>query len=77
MNMNQFMNVFVRHLMRAATRAAVAIGITKGIEYAANRGKDPAQMTPEERQQALKAQKDTRAMVKRARQAARITRRIR
>ncbi|MEZ5724633.1 MAG: hypothetical protein R3E47_06005 [Paracoccaceae bacterium] len=77
MNMNQFMNVFGRHLMRAATRAAVAIGITKGIEYAANRGKDPAQMTPEERQQALKAQKDTRAMVKRARQAARITRKIR
>lgn len=30
MNMNQFTNVFGRHLMRAATRAAVAIGITKG-----------------------------------------------
>lgn len=39
----------------------------------ANRGKDPAD-DPEKRQQALKAQKDTRVMVKRARQAARITR---
>jgi hypothetical protein len=77
MNLNQFAGTFGRHLLKAATRAAVAIGIAKGIEYAANRGKDPAQMTPEERQLAAKAKHDTRTMVKRARQAARITRRMR
>ena len=77
MNMNQFGGTFARHLMKAVTRAAVAIGITKGIEYMANRGKAPAEMTPEERQLAAKAKHDARTMVKRARQAARITRRIR
>ncbi|TXB71298.1 hypothetical protein FQV27_00410 [Paracoccus aurantiacus] len=63
--------------MKAVTRAALAIGITKGIDYVANRGKDPAKMTAEERKLAQKAKHDTRKMVKRARQAARISRRIR
>ncbi len=77
MNANSFINAFGGHLMRAATRAAIALGIAKGIDTLANRGKDPSEMTPEERRQADKARKDTRQMVKRARQAARITRRLR
>lgn len=77
MNANQFVNAFGRHLMQAVIRAAVAVGIAKGIDAVANRGKAPADMTPEERQLAEKARRDTRAMVKRARQAARITRKIR
>lgn len=77
MNLNQLGGAFGRHLLNAVVRAAVAVGIAKGIEYAANRGKDPAKMTPEERKLAEKANRDTRAVVKRARQAARITRRMR
>ncbi|GLS87756.1 hypothetical protein GCM10010873_27300 [Cypionkella aquatica] len=51
----------------------VNIGVNKGIDYAAGRGKSPDQMTPAEREQA-RAGKD---MSKRARQAAKLMRRIR
>ncbi|QUS36884.1 hypothetical protein GR316_04565 [Falsirhodobacter algicola] len=47
--------------------------MTKGIDYAARRGKDPATMTAEERAQAQSA----RGMAKRAQKIARITRRMR
>lgn len=77
MNMNQFGTAFGRHLMRAATRAAMAVGITKGIGYLARRGKDPAKMTEAEKREAQKMTKNSRQAIKRARQAARITRRMR
>lgn len=47
--------------------------VNKGIDYASRRGKPEAEMTPAERVQAQKA----RQMAKRARKAARITRRLR
>ena len=53
------------------------LGIKKGIDLLANRGKDPAQMTPTERAAAAKTQQTAREAVKRARQAARITRKLR
>ena len=74
---NQFINIFAREVMRNATRLAVAFGIKKGIDLLANRGKDPAQMTPTERAAAAKTQQTAREAVKRARQAARITRKLR
>ncbi|MFV0294442.1 MAG: hypothetical protein ACK5II_15030 [Paracoccus sp. (in: a-proteobacteria)] len=77
MNPNQLMNGFGRHFMRSIMRIAMAFGITKGIELLATRGKDPEQMTDEERQLANKTRKNSRQAIKRARQAARITRRIR
>ncbi len=77
MNLNQFGGAFGRQLFRAVTRAAIAVGITKGIDYFARRGKDPARMTETEKRAAAKLASDSRATVKRARQAARITRRMR
>ncbi|WP_225972641.1 hypothetical protein [Paracoccus jeotgali] len=77
MNLNQLGGPFGRRIIRSLMRAAMAVGIAKGINTVANRGKDPASMTPAERAQAKKTQKNSRDMVKRARQAARITRRIR
>lgn len=74
---NQFINIFAREVMRNATRLAVAFGIKKGIDMLAARGKDPAQMTPTERAAADKTQRSAREAVKRARQAARITRKFR
>ena len=47
-------------------------GVNAGINYAANRGKDPKDMTREERQQA----KAGRQAAKRARQAMKLGRRI-
>lgn len=74
---NQFINIFAREVMRNVTRLAIAFGIKKGIDLLANRGKDPAQMTPTERAAAAKTQQTAREAVKRARQAARITRKLR
>ena len=76
-DVNQFINMFGRHLMRAAIRAAMAIGITKGIGLLATRGKDPETMTPEERAAASRTEKTSRQAVRRMRQATRITRRMR
>jgi len=47
-------------------------GLSKGIDYAARRGKDPAAMTPEEHAQA----KSARALAKRAQQAANLARKL-
>ena len=74
---NQFINTFAREVMRNVTRLAIAFGIKKGIDLLANRGKDPAQMTPTERAAAAKTQQTAREAVKRSRQAARITRKLR
>ena len=51
---------------------AVNVGVKKGIDVMARRGKAPAQMTAAEHEQARKA----RDLVKTARKAARVTRRI-
>ncbi len=77
MNINGFVNQFGKHLVQAVIRAGMAVGIAKGIELLANRGKDPAQMTPEEQAAAARTQRSAREAVKRARQAARITRKFR
>ncbi|WP_444452297.1 hypothetical protein ACTTAI_14880 [Rhodobacter capsulatus] len=58
-------NTILRRLLR--------LGVNKGIELAAGKGKPASQMTPAER----KAAKSARQAVKRARQAAAITRRLR
>lgn len=47
-------------------------GINAGIRHATNRGRDPQDMTPEERSRA----RDGRETAKRARQAMKITRRM-
>lgn len=69
MNLNQIINMLIRMVMKRLMN----FGITRGIEMAAGKGKAPAEMTPAER----KAAGDMRAAAKRARQAARITRRMR
>ncbi|MDO5529676.1 MAG: hypothetical protein Q4F71_09760 [Paracoccus sp. (in: a-proteobacteria)] len=51
--------------------------LNKGINTAARRGKSEAEMTPQERARAKKQSKSARELTKRARQAARITRRMR
>ncbi|MFV0410395.1 MAG: hypothetical protein ACK5LJ_12090 [Paracoccus sp. (in: a-proteobacteria)] len=77
MNPNQFVNGFGRHLMRAVMRAAMAVGITKGIGMMANKGKNPEDMTPEERRRAKQGERNARQMTQRAKKAMRITRRMR
>ena len=59
-------------IINTFVRKAVNTGITKGIDYAARRGKAPAQMTDADRDQARSA----RDLAKRAGKAARITRRL-
>jgi len=60
MNMNRLINMGLRLLMR------------KGTDLAANRGKQPADMTPEERQQA----QDARQTAQKARRGMRAARRF-
>ena len=62
----------VNMVMRIFARRMVNMGVNKGIEVAARRGKPEAEMTPEERAQARQAQ----VAAKRARQAMRIGRRL-
>ncbi|MEZ5884849.1 MAG: hypothetical protein R3D53_13725 [Paracoccaceae bacterium] len=69
MNLNQLINMAVN----IVTRRLMNIGINKGIDAISRRGNGKAPMTPEEARQA----KTARAAAKRARQAARITRRMR
>lgn len=64
MDMNRIFTMFSRIFVRKA--------VNKGIDVATRRGKAPAEMSAAERKQAA----DARAMIKRARQAARITRRL-
>lgn len=64
MNANSLINMLIRMFMRR--------GMNAGINRMANRGRDPKDMTPEERQNAKAARQNT----KRAQQAMRVTRRM-
>lgn len=66
------MNRLITMIVNLFVRKAVNTGVNKGIDFAARRGKAPAEMTPGERSQA----QDARELAKRARKAARLTRRI-
>lgn len=68
MNLNQILNM----VLKIVTRRAMQLGMNKAIDLAATRGKSARQMTPEDKM----AAQQTREAVKRARQAARITRRF-
>jgi hypothetical protein len=65
MNANQLISTILRFVLRPLIMA--------GIDVAARRGKDEAEMTPDERAQARKA----RDMAKRAEEAIKLTRRLR
>ncbi|MDO5657006.1 MAG: hypothetical protein Q4G36_01605 [Paracoccus sp. (in: a-proteobacteria)] len=67
------LNGLINRLIRMFTMRA----INTGINTAARRGKSEADMTPEERARARAQAKKGREIAKRARQAARITRRMR
>jgi len=58
--------------MRIFGRRMINLGVSKGIDAAAGRGKPASEMTPEERAQAQSA----RQAAKRARQAVRLARRL-
>ncbi|MDQ1847920.1 hypothetical protein Q9299_06435 [Gemmobacter fulvus] len=60
----QIANIFIRK--------AVNTAVNKGVDYAARRGKTPAAMTQKDKDQAASA----RDMVKKARKAAQVTRRL-
>ena len=62
------MERFLMQIMRMFMRK----GMNAGIKHVANRGKSPKEMSPEERSQAKGAQD----MAKRAKQMARLSRRI-
>ncbi len=68
MDLNRIINMIVNIFVRKG----VNWGVNKTIDLAARRGKSPAEMTQADHQQANHA----RDMVKRARKAARLTRRI-
>lgn len=68
MNLNQIINLITRIFVRKAVNS----GINKGIDFAARRGKAAKDMTPAEHAQANSA----REMAKKARKAARVTRRL-
>ncbi|MDO5606514.1 MAG: hypothetical protein Q4G25_15270 [Paracoccus sp. (in: a-proteobacteria)] len=74
MNLNQIINMVIRQL----TRRAVNFGINKGMSTLAGRGKaaGPGTKTAAPDSGAAKAGQADREMVKRARQSARITRRL-
>jgi hypothetical protein len=65
MNLNRIINM----LTRMVTRRAMNWGVNKGIDRIAKSGTKPAHVS-------AKQAKDMRTAVKRARQAARLTRRI-
>ncbi|OYU37664.1 MAG: hypothetical protein CFE33_19800 [Pseudorhodobacter sp. PARRP1] len=67
------MDRIIQMILNKLLGRLVNTAVNKGVDYAARRGKSPDQMTPAELQQA-QAGKD---MAKRARQAAKLTRRIR
>ena len=66
------LNRLFQMLMRMFMNKAVNKGIRSATDYAARRGKSPAEMTPEEREQARKA-KD---LADKARKTARLGRRL-
>ena len=63
----------IQMVVNLVLKRLVNLGVTKGIDLVAGKGKPGAKMIPEERDQA----KGLRETVKRARQAAQITRRLR
>ena len=67
------MDRIIQMILNKLLGRLVNTAVNKGVDYAARRGKSPDQMTPEELQQA-RAGKE---MAKRARQAVKLTRRIR
>ncbi|MBP9182043.1 MAG: hypothetical protein KBF78_02835 [Fuscovulum sp.] len=66
------MERFLTQILNMVFRKFLNRGINAGIDHLSRRGKPPAEMTPAERQQAQQA----RDLAKRARQAARLTRRL-
>ncbi|MES2667857.1 MAG: hypothetical protein V4712_17355 [Pseudomonadota bacterium] len=66
-------NRIVQMVLNLFIRKVVNKGVDMGIDYASRRGKPASEATPADQAQA----KSSRDMVKRARQAARITRRFR
>ena len=64
MNLNGLFNMLAKMLVRSAMDA--------GVDYAAQRGKPEAEMTPEEREQAKKA----RDLAARAKEVQKVTRRL-
>lgn len=68
MNAQQLISMIVN----IVTRRLISLGFNKGIDFAARRGKPKEQMSASDRKQA----KDAREIAKRARQAAKITRRL-
>ncbi len=68
MNLNSIIQMITNLLIRKAVNK----GVDMGIDYASRRGKPVADMTPEDHAQAQSG----KAMAKRAKQAARLTRRL-
>ncbi len=66
MNVERLINMVLRRLMRK--------GMNKGMDMAANRGKRPEDMTPEERAQAKATRENARKLQKGVRTARRFTR---
>lgn len=66
MNMERLINMILRRVMRT--------GMNKGIEMAANRGKRPEDMTPEERASAKNSAQTARKLQRHARTARRFMR---
>lgn len=66
------LNKLIQMVLNIVLRRAVNFGVNKGIDMVAGKGKAAAEMSPEEREAAAR----TRAAVKRARQAAKITRKL-
>ncbi|QYK43270.1 MAG: hypothetical protein KF887_09340 [Paracoccaceae bacterium] len=62
----------IRMIINRFLRRGVNTAINKGIRHTAAKGKAPKDMTPAERDQAARG----RELAKRARQAARVTRRL-
>lgn len=62
----------INMIVNTVTRRLINLGINKGMDFASRKGKRKDQMTVVDRKQA----KDAREIAKRARQAAKITRRL-
>jgi hypothetical protein len=68
MDLNRILNMIINTVLRRAVNGA----INTGVNHLASKGKKPADMTPAEHAQASSA----RDLAKRARKAARVTRRL-
>jgi DNA invertase Pin-like site-specific DNA recombinase len=66
------LNGLIGRMVNMFLRKAVNKGINAGVDLAARRGKSPSEMTPADHEQARKG----RELAKRARQAAKLTRRM-